>query len=269
MNLSKKAPEDGLDNVLSESPIIDPKEIFEEYLLIKDEGFAIKFEGSFREGRRIDKQSPKRINEIAEGFLRELCARSGIYYKNLHAYWRFCWNEFHHPHLHLTILLRGLHKSKPQLIKMAKTARRVWRRQNAADGQGEIFIKEKGTRQRVHSYAMRKNEGIFNYFDKTPRLNRLLIKRSDDWPKVEQMEKPQQSPITGGQNPSSESRVGHNSFTNPVARSAPILEVNRPFFAKSPPRIGHKKGKIRAFWDKMAHFLGKIAPKSKKRFYIL
>jgi hypothetical protein len=253
-NLSKKTQKDGLDNVLSKSLRPHPKDVFAEYWLLKNEAFGIKFEGSFEDDRRIDKESPKKINDIAEKLLREICSRSGIFYKDIHAYWRMCWDEFSHPHLHLTILLRGLHKSKPQLIKMAKTAKRVWHLQNAANCKSEVFKKEKGTRQMVHSYALRKNEGIDNRLGMTPRLYRFLIRKSDTW----SMEN---EPIQLFQKSSSEPRRGSNSFTNRPAGSAHILEVDQPFFAKSTSRNGFKKGKIRVLWDKMAHFLKKIVPK--------
>lgn len=261
MKLSKKAQNGGgLDAVLSESLPLNQK-VFPEYWQIKDEAFGIKFEGSFQDDRRLDKESPKKLNDIAERFLREVCARNGIFFKDIYAYWRFSWNEFHHPHSHITILLRSLHKSRPQLIKLAKTARRVWKRQNAANGKGEVFIKEKGTRQRVHSYALRTNEGVFNRIGMTARLNRLLMKRSDRWPKEDTLKYPQNEPIEVFQKSSGESRGGVIPFTNPPARSAPILEVKRTFLPKSPRKKSRMKQKILGFWDKMTHFLKKIALK--------
>jgi len=254
MNLRIDPRKEGLDNVLSKSLQPHPKDVFAEYWLLKNEAFGIKFEGSFQDDRRIDKESPKKINDIAEKLLREICSRSGIFYKDIHAYWRMCWDEFSHPHVHLTILLRGLHKSNSQLIKMAKTAKRVWHLQNAANCKSEVFKKEKGTRQMVHSYALRKNEGIDNRLGMTPRLYRFLIRKSDTWSMENES-------IQLFQKSSSEPRRGSNSFTNRPAQSLPVLQVKRPFLPKSTSRNGFKKGKIKVLWDKMAHFLRKIVPK--------
>lgn len=256
----------GLYNVLPQTPPSESTNVFPEYWLLKDEAVGLIIQGTFMDDRRIDKESPAKINGIAERFLRELCSQSGVFYKDLHAYWKCSWNQFNHPHFHISVLLRGMHRSKPQLIQMAKSAEQIWREQNAAICECQVFDKEKGTKEKVHSYALRNNDGIHNRIGMTPRLNRLLLKRTDRWPKEDYMNGMQNEPIQVFQKSSGESRGGGISFTNPQAGAAPILEVNRTFFAKSPPKKGYKKGKISAFWDKMAHFLRKIAPKRKKYF---
>ena len=232
----------------------EPKEVFQQYWYLKNEAVGLKFEGTFQDDKKIDKESPSKINSHAERFLRELCARSGIFFKDIYAYWRCSWNDFHHPHFHITLLLKGLNKSKPQLIKIAKTAKRIWRRQNAAMSGSEVFDKEKGTRQRVHNYAMRTTEGIHNEMGFTGRLNRLVKRRADAWTLERIGESMTKNQNQRSRNASSGSRLAHIELIKPPPMTQGILQINGSFLSKTTPQNGYKKGKTGQFRDKMAHF---------------
>lgn len=262
MKISNKVQNNGgLYDVLPQTPFTETNNVFPEYWLLKDEAVGLIIQGTFMDDRRIDKESPAKINGIAEKFLRELCKQNEVFFKDLHAYWKCSWSVFNHPHFHITVLLRGIHRSKPQLLIMAKTARRIWHEQNAAICECQVFDKEKGTKEKVHSYALRNSDGIHNRIGMTIRLNRFLLKRSNLWSHETNLKEVQNTPIHVFQNSINESRGGSNSFTNPPAQSLPYLEVKQPFLPESTSRNGFKKGKIRILLDKMANFLMKIVPK--------
>jgi hypothetical protein len=261
MKISNKVQNnEGLYNVLPQTPFTETDNVFPEYWLLKDEAVGLIIQSTFMDDRCIDKESPAKINGIAEKFLRELCKQNEVFFKDLHAYWKCSWNVFNHPHFHITVLLRGIHRSKPQLLIMAKTAKRIWHEQNAAICECQVFDKEKGTKEKVHSYALRNNDGIHNRIGMTPRLNRLLLKRSNLWSHETNLKEPQNEPIQLFQKSFSEPRRGSNSFTNPPAQTLPICEVKRLFVPKSTSRNGFKKGKIRGLWEKMTHLWLKIRP---------
>ena len=165
----------------------EPMNVFSEYWHIKNEKIALLFMGSFQEDRKINKNSPEAINRYALRFLDSLCGLHEIKKRKIYSYWRCSWNPDNHPHFHITILLKDLYRSGSQLLQMAKSAEKIWRSQNYAMSRCEPYNPAKATRQNAHSYWLRTNEGIFNHLGMTPRLDRLIQKRTQGRPCLNQV----------------------------------------------------------------------------------